>query len=163
MDHNCISKAVIQQINPPNKNSADIMEEIIRQNGLIKWALEIPRSYEHRREEWIPGYYGNKTRVPQNADKIQFMVNQAVCQSHKLYRIFILQHPAFVKHVQQEKDYWKSFSTMESCCIRLFSIRLRYSPSSSSFFLSEMALGISRSSIRLLELSWFRVAEVLLL
>ena len=32
MDNNCISKAVIQQINPPNKNSADIMEKIITQN-----------------------------------------------------------------------------------------------------------------------------------
>lgn len=32
MDNNCISKAVIQQINPPNKNSADIMEEIVIQN-----------------------------------------------------------------------------------------------------------------------------------
>ena len=32
MDNNCISKAVIQQINPPNKNSADIMEEIVTQN-----------------------------------------------------------------------------------------------------------------------------------
>lgn len=32
MDYNCISKAVIQQINPPNKNSADIMEEIVTQN-----------------------------------------------------------------------------------------------------------------------------------
>ena len=31
MDNNCISKAVIQQINPPNKNSADIMEEIVTQ------------------------------------------------------------------------------------------------------------------------------------
>lgn len=160
MDHNCISKAVIRQINPPNKNSAYIMEEIITQNGLIKWALEIPRGYEHRREEWIPGYYGNKTRVPQNADKIQFMVNQAVIYCTES---LFCNTPAFVKHVQQERDYWKSFSTMESCCIRFFSIRLRYSPSSSSFFLSEMALGISRSSIRLLELSWFRVAEVLLL
>lgn len=32
MDDNCISQAVIQQINPPNKNSADIMEEIVTQN-----------------------------------------------------------------------------------------------------------------------------------
>lgn len=32
MDHNGISKAVIQQINPPDKNSADIMEEIVTQN-----------------------------------------------------------------------------------------------------------------------------------
>ncbi len=32
MDNNCISKAVIQQINPPDKNSADIMEEIVTQN-----------------------------------------------------------------------------------------------------------------------------------
>lgn len=32
MDSNCITKAVIQQINPPNKNSADIMEEIVTQN-----------------------------------------------------------------------------------------------------------------------------------
>ena len=32
MDNNCIGKAVIQQINPPNKNSADIMEEIVTQN-----------------------------------------------------------------------------------------------------------------------------------
>jgi len=32
MEDNCISKAVIQQINPPNKNSADIMEEIVIQN-----------------------------------------------------------------------------------------------------------------------------------
>ena len=32
MNNNCISKAVIQQINPPNKNSADMMEEIVTQN-----------------------------------------------------------------------------------------------------------------------------------
>lgn len=32
MDNNYVSKAVIQQINPPNKNSADIMEEIVLQN-----------------------------------------------------------------------------------------------------------------------------------
>lgn len=32
MDNNCIRKAVIQQINPPDKNSADIMEEIVTQN-----------------------------------------------------------------------------------------------------------------------------------
>lgn len=32
MDNNGISKAVIQQINPPNKNSADMMEEIVTQN-----------------------------------------------------------------------------------------------------------------------------------
>lgn len=32
MDNNCITKAVIQQINPPNKNSADIMAEIVTQN-----------------------------------------------------------------------------------------------------------------------------------
>lgn len=32
MDHNGISKAVIHQINPPDKNSADIMEEIVAQN-----------------------------------------------------------------------------------------------------------------------------------
>lgn len=32
MDNNCISKAVIQQINPPDKNSADSMEEIVTQN-----------------------------------------------------------------------------------------------------------------------------------
>lgn len=32
MNHNGISKAVILQINPPNKNSADIMEEIVTQN-----------------------------------------------------------------------------------------------------------------------------------
>ncbi len=32
MDNNCISQAVIQQINPPDKNSADIMEEIVTQN-----------------------------------------------------------------------------------------------------------------------------------
>lgn len=32
MDNNCITKAVIQQINPPDKNSADIMEEIVTQN-----------------------------------------------------------------------------------------------------------------------------------
>lgn len=32
MNNNGISKAVIQQINPPNKNSADIMEEIISKN-----------------------------------------------------------------------------------------------------------------------------------
>lgn len=32
MNNNGISKAVIQQINPPNKNSADAMEEIVTQN-----------------------------------------------------------------------------------------------------------------------------------
>lgn len=32
MDNNGISKAVVLQINPPNKNSADIMDEIITQN-----------------------------------------------------------------------------------------------------------------------------------
>lgn len=32
MDNNCITKAVIQQINPPNKNSADIMAEIVTPN-----------------------------------------------------------------------------------------------------------------------------------
>lgn len=32
MDHNGISKAVIQQINPPDKNSADVMEEIVNKN-----------------------------------------------------------------------------------------------------------------------------------
>lgn len=32
MDNNGVSKAVIQQINPPDKNSADIMEEIVTQN-----------------------------------------------------------------------------------------------------------------------------------
>lgn len=32
MNNNGISKSVIQQINPPNKNSADIMEEIVIQN-----------------------------------------------------------------------------------------------------------------------------------
>lgn len=32
MNNNGINKAVIQQINPPNKNSADIMEEIVIQN-----------------------------------------------------------------------------------------------------------------------------------
>ena len=32
MDNNGISKAVIQQINPPDKNSADIMEEIVSKN-----------------------------------------------------------------------------------------------------------------------------------
>lgn len=32
MNNNGVSRAVIQQINPPNKNSSDIMEEIITQN-----------------------------------------------------------------------------------------------------------------------------------
>ncbi len=32
MNNNGISKAIIQQINPPDKNSADIMEEIITKN-----------------------------------------------------------------------------------------------------------------------------------
>lgn len=32
MDNNGISKAVIQQINPPNQNSADMMENIVTQN-----------------------------------------------------------------------------------------------------------------------------------
>lgn len=32
MDNNGIRKAVVQQINPPNKNSADMMEEVVPQN-----------------------------------------------------------------------------------------------------------------------------------
>lgn len=35
MNSNGISKAVVLQINPPNKNSADIMEEIITQNNRL--------------------------------------------------------------------------------------------------------------------------------
>ena len=35
MDNNCIGKVVIQQINPPNKNSADIMEKIVTQNDRL--------------------------------------------------------------------------------------------------------------------------------
>lgn len=42
MDYNCISKAVIQQINPPNRNSADIMEEIITQNERLYTFGAIP-------------------------------------------------------------------------------------------------------------------------
>ena len=35
MNNNGINKAVIQQINPPNKNNADIMEEIVNKNAQL--------------------------------------------------------------------------------------------------------------------------------
>ena len=53
------------------------------------------------------------------------------------------------------------FSIMESWFICFFSIKFLYSLSRSSFFFSEIALGISKSSIRLLELSCSRLAPVL--